>query len=233
MLLLSSVLAGALGSSVFVQPGSASNGVFDFLDPCIEARDQFADRRDDAFRQLDTLIVNSDKAEATDGYRSEWLKAKKDLLRKYFDSELKPTLQAMRVTDFDTAYSAWFDLQIAQLTPQQLKKLQDANFRFELKKELIQRRAQTSADVANAEGELSRSCKMDVGNQALRVAILGAMRPFTFVAGNWKAAEKDGFIAQVIQAPTGINVPDAVFRCPIRGCSDHSVVNQALKALGF
>ena len=58
------------------------------------------------------------------------------------------------------------------------------------------------------------------------------MKPLTFVGGNWTSAEKHRFIAQVTEAPRGIDPIDAV-QCPVRGCSDKSVVNQTLRALGF
>ena len=96
----------------------------------------------------------------------------------------------------------------------------------ELKQYLVDQRVKASSDLEAAHAEHANSCKMDVGNQALRVAIIGALKPFTFVAGNWKAAGKDGFIAQIIAAPD-------LVKCPIRGCSPKSVVNQVLKGLGF
>jgi len=210
----------------------ASNGVFDFLDPCIEARDQFSGQRDQIVGQLNQQVANADTAKSTDEYRKLWMASKKEALRANFDREVKPVLEAAGVKDFDAAYSRWFELQLAQVTPEQLASLQDSNFRFELKKYWVSQREKTSTALEQEHAKLSKTCKMDVGNQALRVAVIAAMKPFTFVAGNWKAAEKDGFLAQVIAAPTGINPVDAV-RCPIRGCSSESVVNKTLRGLGL
>jgi len=226
------VSVAALTAANAAVPAHASDGVFDFLDPCIEAHDQFSAARDAAFQDLDTRVANVDKTSTPDAYRAAWVADKKVTLRAYFDSQVKPTLSAMGVTDFDKAYTRWFDLTLTQISPDQMKGLQDSNFQIALKAALLKQKAKTADEIANGERELSKSCKMDVGNQALRVALLGAMKPFTFVVGNWKSAEKDGFLAQVVAAPTGINPVDAV-RCPIRGCSDKSVVNQALHALGF
>jgi len=226
------VSGAALAAAMSAVPAHASNGVFDFIDPCIEAHDQFSAGRDASFTDLDSRLANVDKAATTEAYRVAWLADKKVDLRKVFDRDVQPTLAALGMTDFEVAYSKWFDLTIAQVPPEHLKSLQDSSFQMSLKDALLKSKAKTAEEMSNAERELSKSCKMDVGNQALRVAILGAMKPITFVAGNWKSAEKDGFIAQVIAAPTGVNVVDAV-RCPVRGCSDHSVVNQVLKGLGF
>jgi hypothetical protein len=211
---------------------NASNAVFDFLDPCIEARDQFSDQRDQILTQLNRQIANAETAKSTEEYRKLWLASKKEALRAVFDRDLKPVLEAAGVKDIDPAYEKWFELQITQLSPEQLAALQDSNFRFELKRYLMNERGKTSDALETERAKLANACKMDVGNQALRVAIIGALKPFTFVAGNWKAAEKDGFIAQVIAAPTGINPVDAV-KCPIRGCSSESVVNKVLKGLGL
>jgi hypothetical protein len=213
----------------------ASDGVFDFLDPCIAAHDQFNDQRDAILRELNQKIGAADTAKSTDEYRKLWVASKKVALRPIFDRTEKPLLDAAGVKApeaIEAAYAKWFEGVLGELTPDQLSSLQHTNFRFEIKANLIAQRQKNSAELDAEKAKLSSTCKMDVGNQALRVAIIGALKPLTFVAGNWKAAEKDGFIAQVIAAPTGINPVDAV-RCPVRGCSDKSVVNQVLRGLGL
>lgn len=225
--IIAMALAGGFASSAF-----ASDGVFDFLDPCIGAREQFSDQRTKVFEQIATQVSNTDTATATTEYRADWLTAKKTALRPIFDQQVKPLLADLGVTDFDAAYGKWFDFQIAQLSPEQLQALQDQSFRVDLKAFWIGKQKSTAAEIDKQHDELSKSCKMDVGNQALRVAIIGAMKPITFMVDNWKSGEHGGFINQVIKTPTGIDVVDAV-KCPIRGCSSESVPNKVLKALGF
>jgi hypothetical protein len=233
--ILNLAAASLLAAAAIPSTAFASNGVLDFIDPCIEAHDQFNDQRDGILRELNQKIADADTAKSNDEYRKLWIESKKKALRAVFDQNEKPVPDAAGVKDpqaVEAAYAKWFEGVLGQLTPEQLSSLQDSNFRFELKEYLTAQRQKGSAELEAEKAKLSSACKMDVGNQALRVALIGALKPLTFVAGNWKAAEKDGVVAQVIAAPTGINPVDAV-RCPVRGCSDKSVVNQALKVLGF
>ncbi len=219
----------AIGFIIVVSSAAfANNGVFDHLDPCIAARDQFSEQRATTFKALDQQVTDADKASATPQYRTLWIDSKKQALRPLFDSEVKPVLQSMGVTDFDIAYAKWFNIQIAQLTPEQLQEVQDKNFRLELKSFWVGRRINTATEIDKQHAELSKSCKMDVGNQALRVAMIGALKPITVTIDNWKSAEGKGFIAQVIKTGTGGIDPVDIVKCPIRGCSDKSVVNQVL-----
>jgi hypothetical protein len=226
-------ILGFLASSSLPSMASASEGVLDFVDPCIEAHDQFNDQRDQILGQLNQQLANVDAAKSTDEYRKLWMESKKKALRPYFDANVKPVLESAGVKDFDQAYNKWFELQLGQLTPDQLASLQDANFRLELKAFLLDRRGKTAAALEEQHQELSKSCKMDVGNQVLRVALLGALKPITLIGDSWKSAEKDGFLAQLISAGTGGINPVDVFRCPIRGCSSESVFNKTMRQWGI
>src|SRR4051794_35259294 len=87
----------------------ANQGVFDFLDPCIAARDQFRDYRESVLRDLDRDRATVDKATATDEFRKAWLETKKKQLRPVFDSDVKPLLLKLGVNekDLDASYTKW------------------------------------------------------------------------------------------------------------------------------
>lgn len=218
-------LAALLVMIVSGSPGALANkGVFDFVDPCIAEHDRFNDARDETWRDVHVKLADLDHAKASAEYRKQWMDKKRAALRKYFDEAIKPAVEAAGGKDMDAAYARFFDKVMESITPEKVAELQDANFRLEARRYLEH---SASSQVDEGEKKLSESCKMDVGNQVLRVAVIAALKPFTFVAGNWTAAEKDGFVAQLIAAPTGINIVDAV-KCPIRGCSSESVVNRVL-----
>ena len=103
--------AGLLVAAAIPSMAFASNGVFDFLDPCIGAHDQFNAQRDGILRELDQKIAAADTAKSTDEYRKLWMASKKAALRPMFDQMEKPILQAAGVKDpqaIEAAYAKWF-----------------------------------------------------------------------------------------------------------------------------
>jgi hypothetical protein len=204
-----SVLALTL---VLASNANASDGVFDALDPCIKAHDNFRDERAGIVQQLDRSVNDADHANAPAEYRAAWMKAKKAQLRPTFDALVAPDLKdnGTQDKDLDQAYDRWFNRRMAQMSSEDLDKLVTANFHQELKQVRLGQRAKTQAELQSAEDELGKSCKMDVGNQVLRVALDAALAPIGMVSRNLEIAKKEsGELAKPLALGTGISV-DAI-----------------------
>jgi hypothetical protein len=198
-------LAGILASNAH-----AGGGVFDALDPCIKARDDFRAERAAIVQQLDRAVQDADQAPATAEYRAAWMKAKKAQLRPIFDSLVAPELKANGIQDMDAAYEAWFGRQLAALGNDGADKLVTLSFHQELKQVRLEQRAQGQAALQSAQDDLDKSCKMDAGNQVLRGALTIALAPIEAVSRNLEIAKREtGVGAKALAATTGISV-DAI-----------------------
>lgn len=199
------LLASALGlAALGVSPAFAS-GAFDFLDPCIKASSDFADQRQQVRVRYDNLEASIPTMVATSEFREAWLKAKRQQARPIFDAEVAPQLVKYGLKNMDQAFDAWFKDMIAAVDPQDLQNLINTTYRMLAREELARYRSKTEADYDIAKSELDRSCKKDVGNQALRVA----MAPIDWVAGNIGAAKNEhNIVTQVFRGVTGISAKD-------------------------
>jgi hypothetical protein len=190
----------ALSSSAF-----AGGGAFDFLDPCIKARDDFAGQRQAVRARIERAEATTPTLTATPEFQDAWMKAKREASRPYFDKEIAPALRKYGVTNFDAAFGAWFEDMIASVSPQELNELIDRNYRELAKLEMAGIRSQSEAEFDSAKSELDAACKKDVGNQVLRVALA----PLGWIDGNFKAAKDEhNVVTQVFRAVTGISPKD-------------------------
>jgi hypothetical protein len=205
------ILAATMLTPVsFASSASASNGVFDKLDPCVEQVDTFRDQRDAYLRTLNRAVADADSAALTPEYRDAWMKAKRSALRETFDALVAPALKEARVDDVDAEYPKWFDAQLAKVGAENLDKIITVNFRRELKEVRIQQRGAGTAEVESAKQTLDKECKMDVGNQALRGIITTVLGPIAMVGRNLEIAKREsGELAKPLAATTGISV-DAI-----------------------
>ena len=95
-----------------------------------------------------------------------------------------------------------------------------------MKEELAKNRAATTAEFDKAKTELDDSCKNDVANQVLRVALA----PLGWVQGNFEAGKNEkNVVTQVIRAVTGIS-PDAIAKQGLLG-GDNSEARKAANAI--
>lgn len=211
--MLRTIISGATALTLtfgVALPATAGNGVLDFLDPCVEARDSFRDQRQTILAKADAGIEDAEAADATQEYRDAWYKAKKEQARPYFDSTVAPTLRSYGVTDMDGAFETWFGDQLAQISAEDLNELIDEHFRQELKAFLVEQRANTAEELERQKNELHDACKITVGDQVLRGTITAVMAPVNLLQRNWEIAGREsGAIAQGIAASTGISI-DAI-----------------------
>lgn len=214
ILIATTALTFSFGAAL---PAIAGNGVFNFLDPCVEARDDFRDQRFAILAAYDTSISDADSAEVTAEYTDAWTAAKKKQLRPIFDADVAPTLMSMGVEDVDKAYGIWFEKALSQFGDQ-LDHIVTANFRKELKEVRIEEKATTKAELERQKNELHAECKMDVGNQVLRGAITAAVAPIDIVKGNFESAKREAnVVTQTVRATTGVSLRDIQQNGPAGG----------------
>ena len=200
LLLASAVSLTALGAS----PAFA-RGAFDFLDPCIAARSEFADQRQQVRARYSNFESSSPTMTATPEFRAAWLRAKRQQARPLFNEREAPRLARLGVTDMDRAFDAWFTDMIASVEPQDLQNLINTSYRLMARQELARERAGTEAEFDKAKADLDGACRQDVGSQFLRVS----MAPVGWVAGNIDGARREhNIITQVFRGVTGISARD-------------------------
>jgi hypothetical protein len=199
--------ASALALAAVSSPALAGGGVFDALDPCIGAGDAFRAERTAVIQNDDQALARIPTMTPTPEYRKAWMATKKKNLRKTFDETVAPALTDAGVTDLDKAYEGWFAKQIDRLNVEQLEQLITAHFREDLKELGLKQRAKNNADLQAQQADIDKSCKMDVGNQALRGALTVALAPVEMVSRNLEIAKREsGEIAKGLAATTGISV---------------------------
>lgn len=207
--ILTAIAAAALSGTMLATSASAGGGAFDFLDPCIKASDSFRAKRNEVIATLDKAVLDADQAAPPAEYRDLWMKAKKEQLRSHFDAAVAPNLTQAGVTDLDGAFVKWFDANMAKVAAGDLEKLITVSFRQELKSVRISQRAEGQAEIDKAQSELDGTCKMDAGNQTLRVTVSAILAPINTVAGNIEGAKREsGELDKVLRATTGISVKD-------------------------
>jgi hypothetical protein len=208
--LLKTGISALVLAAVLASNAHADGGVFDALDPCIKARDNFREERAGIVQQLDRAVNDADHTGAPSEYRAAWMKAKKAQLRPMFDTLVAPELKANGIQDMDSSYEGWFDRQLAAIGNDGVDKLVTANFHQELKQVRLQQRDHSQAELQSAEDDLEKSCKMDVGKQVLRGTLTIALAPIAAISRNLEIAKREsGAVAQGLAATTGVSV-DAI-----------------------
>ena len=199
------LLATALGLATLGASPAFAAGAFDFLDPCIKARGDFSDQRQQVRAKYDNLESSIPTMVADAEFRDAWMKAKREQARPIFDKEVAPLLAKYGIKDMDQAFDAWFKDMIAAVDPQDLQNLINETYRMMAKEEVARYRSKTEAEFDKAKSELDSSCKKDAGSQALRVALA----PIGWIGGNFEAAKDEhNIVTQVFRAVTGISPED-------------------------
>ena len=199
------LLALTLGVATLSVSPAFAGGAFDFLDPCIKARTDFSDQRQEFRTRADTLEATIPTMVATPEFREAWINAKQVQARPIFDTDVAPQLAKYGLKDMDQAFDAWFKDMIASVDPQDLQDLINTTYRSLAKEEVAAERAKTEAAYDDAKSDLDGSCKSDVGSQVLRVAVA----PIGWVAGNFESAKSEkNIVTQVFHAVTGVSAKD-------------------------
>lgn len=195
----------ALGLATLGASPALAEGAFDFLDPCIKARSEFADQRQQMRSRaaqfegsIPTLVADAD-------FRAAWMNAKREKARPIFDADFAPTLHKLQVPDMDKAFEAWFTDLMSSLPAEELDGLINKSYRQLAAEELASVRAKSEAEFDEAKSELDGSCKKDVGSQVLRVALT----PIGWIGGNFESAKNEkNIVTQVFKAVWGISPKD-------------------------
>lgn len=188
----------------------ASGGTFDFLDPCIEAHETFQSQQSADLAAYDYDIKNVDIAPAPEKYRQLWMESKKKQMRPIFNEVVAPSLQAAGLVDMDKHFEGWFDeILSVRVGKDNVDALVQTHFREELKRQLVKGKASTEAQYETASKELGSACKMDLGNQTLRVAIVAALAPVSIISNSLEAAKQEsGVFNQALRASSGVSIKD-------------------------
>ena len=198
-------LAMVLALAVLAASPVHAGGAFDFLDPCIKARSEFAEQRQDLRARASTFESSIATMVASPEFRAAWTTAKRKQARPIFDADVAPTLRKLGVTDMDAGFEAWFNEVMNALPTDQLESLINTTYRQLAKEELASVRAKSEAEFDQAKSELDSSCKKDVASQVLRVALA----PVGWIAGNFESAKNEkNAVTQVFKAVTGISPKD-------------------------
>ncbi len=199
MTAVAAVLAAATLASSPVQAG----GVLDPLDKCIEARKVFAEQRATAFNNLRAAEEAVDTLTPPPEFKELWLMDARKRSLPTFKEKVAPKLQKMGLTDMEQAFAAWFEMELAELKPADLEKLITSDYRAISKEELLDAHKEVTLEFEKPQKELDSTCKMDVGNQALRFALT----PFEQVAGALEAAKREkNILAQGFRLITQVSL---------------------------
>jgi hypothetical protein len=199
------LLSTALALATLSASPALAGGAFDFLDPCIKARSEFADQRQQVRAKYGNIESSIATMVADAGFRNAWMDAKRKQARPIFDEQVAPLLAKLKVTAMDEAFDAWFTDMIGTIPPAELDELINTTYRVLAKEELAASRSKTESDFDEAKSELDGSCKKDVGSQVLRVALA----PVSWIGGNFESAKNEkNVITQVFKAVTGISPKD-------------------------
>lgn len=193
-----------LSATALTGPASAS-GVFDFLDPCIASKADFAAQRREFLSHAEVAQKAVEGMAAPQEFRDAWMRALRDPARASFDKDVAPLFTKLGFTNLDLAFDEWLKQEIASYDADQLTQLINSNFRELAKEELLRATAESASKFEDARGKLNASCKSDVGNQALRLSLA----PVGWVKGNIDGAKREkNIVAGVVRAATGISARD-------------------------
>ncbi|MGX1165749.1 hypothetical protein AB7M16_002015 [Bradyrhizobium sp. USDA 372] len=220
------VAAFVLGLATLGASPVFAAGAFDFLDPCIKARSEFVDQRQQMRARAADFEGSIPTLVASPEFRAAWMNAKREKARPIFDAEFAPTLRKLGVPDMDKAFEAWFADVMSSLPADELDGLINKSYRELAKEELAAVRAKTEAEFEEAKSELDGSCKKDVGSQVLRVVLA----PIGWIGGNFESAKDEkNIVTQVFKAVTGISPKDIAKQGILGG--DNSELRKLLNAV--
>jgi hypothetical protein len=88
-----------------------AKGLFDFLDPCIAAKEDYWAERNSIISTIEREKSAVESESATPEFRDYWWKEKKKLLREYFDENMGDIVKASG-GNADRAFEIWLAIQI-------------------------------------------------------------------------------------------------------------------------
>jgi len=220
---------------VLVPSLAGAQGLFDFLDPCIGARNDYWQARSQILSQIDTKLASVANAEPTEQFKAFWWNEKRTLMRKYFDDNISAILRTAGVKDgktMDAAFETWLENQIHSAGGHEaMDKLASQEYRRVLKLALDKQKGETIAELDKQRGELYSACPQDVANQMFRGLVTVTVAPVGLMTRNIEIAQREsGAVAKVLAGTTGISV-DAIVqnKSPLGG--ENSEARRACNAV--
>lgn len=200
----------AITCVALIAPMAQADGVFDFLDPCIEAKKDFQDNVTQTYAAYDAEIAATTYEKAPAEYRQKvWAELKVNL-RNEFEKSPEAGLLKKHGVDLNKAFIDWYTMVLKEIGGEATVNVEiDKVYREEKIKALKTARAKTDSQVEEVKRDLDSNCKSDVANQTLRVAVTTLFRPVDIVVGNFAAAKREnGLFNQAVRASTGISIKD-------------------------
>jgi hypothetical protein len=216
-------------------PGTASaQGLFDFLDPCIGARNDYWKARNGILTKVDTKLAGVATAQPTKEFSDYWWTEKRVALRTFFDANIVPVLEGAGIKEqkmLDAAFETWLEKQIHGAGGHEaMNKLVAEEYRRVLGLALLKQKGETVAALDKQRDELYSSCPQDVANQMFRGLITVTVAPIGIVTQNLEIAKREsGDLAKVLAGTTGISV-DAINKGGILG-GENSEARKACNAV--
>jgi hypothetical protein len=231
----------ALLPVMFVSPMFGGQGVFDSLDPCIEAREQFQKKKDATLESVANRLAQINVEDARNKSFSEWLAQTNldDARRKYVAAWWTEARKMLRATlaekgmtlkpqAFEPVFNRWvadhggadaINAQIRRSLDDEVKEQFNRKFDAEVTSEKDATQRKVAENLQAQENELHGACRMDVASQVLRAAIVPAVTLVpNLIAGNVAAAKHEpDLISQVVHGLSGISIPDIFKHGPLGG----------------
>lgn len=205
---------------ILYTPCSAkSQGLFDFLDPCIGAKELYWQERNAVLSNTNFQIDAVNSAVPTNNFRIWWWNDKKLSLINYFNSDIWPMLAAAGANNHEAAFSIWLNKEIANSGGiPKLEQLMTQEFRRLRRLFLLSQRGADMAELDEERRRLYGSCPQDVASQVFRGFQVLVGYPVGVVSRNWEMARRErGEIARAVAASTGISTRDIQRYGPLGG----------------
>jgi hypothetical protein len=220
-------IQGVVCGLVLAAAGSAhAEGAFDFVDPCIHVRQEFDHAKSATHGNLQAALTQAGVVtEVPPEVKDQWWADLRVKAWEYFDSKVAPQMKTDGVEPTQEAFELWLKTDIAAAGgKEKFNAILLDKYRTSLSEAIQAKRTEVNKQVAEQQSDLDSKCKMDVGNQALRVTLSAVTLPIAIVNRNLEGAKQEsGFGNQVIHATTGISIPDILKYGPAGG--PNSVVN--------
>jgi len=183
------------------------------VDPCIQAREDFAENRQRAMALVDELIAK-ERNISDDAAMEIWLNNAREDLKEFFTKDILP--EKVRIielsggtADPELLFADWIANEV--LKDQELRAAVVSQYRAALDQQLAEERANVVAKFDKNKSELNDNCSMAFGDQVLRAGMTVAVSPVNILIGNLKAGEDEsGFGAKVLRGTLGISANDMV-----------------------
>ncbi|EJB8506205.1 hypothetical protein [Vibrio parahaemolyticus] len=215
----------------FVSSPVFASGVFDFLDSCIAAKEDYWDARHEIMKSVDSQISAIPNEPASTEFVVLWWEEKEKILRKSYD-DLYSQVVKDAGGNVEEGYKRWLANVIEEGGGAENIKTTviDAEFRRIKTLKARQERGDLVADLDKQKNELYDDCPSDVANQVFRGTITVITAPIGWTSSNFESAKNEsGELSKVSKALTGVSLDDIAKDGVLGG--EHSEARKAANAI--